>query len=152
MLIGDHRQLPPTTNSPEAKFIQGVSLFERLMLTPGFDAILLDLQYRMRASIARWPSSLFYGNRLKDDQSVKDLALIPGFPWPADDSGVAFVHCDGNENQQGNVFWNTSECKAIGMLVRNLLDARVPAEDIGVMTFYEGQRQKLRRNIKKSRD
>ena len=128
MLIGDHRQLLPTTSSREAKSIQaGVTLFERLMLTPGFDPILLDLQYRMRASIARWPSSLFYGDKLKNAQSVKDLAPIPGFPWPADNSGVEFVHCEGDETQVGNVFWNTSECEAIETLIRNLLHERVPA-------------------------
>ena len=117
------------------------------MLTPGFDAILLDLQYRMRASIARWPSSLFYGDKLNNAQSVKDLAPIPGFPWPADKSGVPFVHCDGEEGQQGFVIWNMSECKAVGTLIRKLLNAGVLPEDIGVITLYEGQRQKLRRRL-----
>ena len=53
ILIGDHRQLPPTTHSRDAKWLQGISLFERLITTPGFEPVLLELQYRMRESIAR---------------------------------------------------------------------------------------------------
>ena len=97
----------------------------------------------MHSSIARWPSFLFYGDQLQNAESVKDLAPVPGFPWPADNTRVSFVHCEGEEDSYGNAFWNDSECRAIETLVQNLLDAKVPAQDIGVITLYEGQRQNL---------
>ena len=103
VLIGDHRQLPPSTKCSRAKFIQtGVSLFERLYYTPGFDPILLDEQYRMLRSIARWPSQLFYANKLRNAASVECLPPMPGFAWPADGSGIAFVHCGTTVSH----FWN----------------------------------------------
>ena len=86
VLIGDHRQLPPTTHSRGAKFLQGVSLFERLIMIPGYEPVLLNIQYRMRQSIARWPSQLFYTDRHQNDPSARDLTAIKGFPWPKEDS------------------------------------------------------------------
>ena len=147
ILIGDHNQLPPTTHSKDAKFLQGVSLFGRLMETPGIEYVLLDEQYRMHPTISRWPSELFYGDRLKNAPSVKNLEPIPGFPWPEDHSGVAFVHCDGEESQHGNAFSNDAECDAVQTLIRNLLGEEVPAEEIGVITLYDGQRLILRQNL-----
>ena len=101
----------------------------------------------MRQSIARWPRLLFYADLLQNAPSVKDLTAIRGFPWPKDNTGVSFVHCEGEESRHGNAFWNMAECTAIQTLITNLLHAGVPAEYIGVITLYDGQRQRLRRRL-----
>ena len=101
----------------------------------------------MRQSIARWPSLLFYGNLLKNAPSVKDLTAIQRFPWPKDNTGVSFVHCEGEGSRHGHAFWNVAECTAIQTLITNMLDAGIPAKEIGVITLYDGQRQRLRRRL-----
>ena len=58
-----------------------------------------------------------------------------------------FCALRGEETQHGNAFWNDAECKSVETLIHNLLHAGVPAEDTGVITLYEGQRQHLRRTL-----
>jgi hypothetical protein len=59
VMIGDHKQLAPTVFSPFTKW-QGLdsSLFERLCRSPGLDAIVLQVQYRMIPSICCFPSEV----------------------------------------------------------------------------------------------
>ena len=55
VLIGDHRQLPPTVNSRDAEWAGlGTSLFERLIRSPGTTEIMLERQYRMHPMICRY--------------------------------------------------------------------------------------------------
>jgi len=64
ILIGDHRQLPPTVVSEGAAWDGlGTSMFERLIRSPGIDSCMLTIQYRMHESICSWPSHEFYEGR-----------------------------------------------------------------------------------------
>ena len=66
IMVGDHRQLPPTVISREAeKGGLNVSLFERL-IENGLSTTMLTTQYRMHPTIREFPSARFYDNRLND--------------------------------------------------------------------------------------
>ena len=70
VLVGDHKQLQPTTfslNSDKRNYSR--SLFERL-LDGRFPKSMLQIQYRMHPLIREFPSKAFYHNYLKDHQSV----------------------------------------------------------------------------------
>ena len=132
VLAGDPRQLPPTVTSAEAKG-SGLqqTLFERVMRSGGgggggngrgnrynnngngggggLEPILLDTQYRMHPALSRFPSAAFYGDRLKDGESVLEMArkgeiatTPAGFPWPAPGVPLAFVDADDCRESKGN--------------------------------------------------
>ncbi|XP_019856645.1 PREDICTED: helicase with zinc finger domain 2-like [Amphimedon queenslandica] len=76
VLIGDHKQLQPVIKYPPAKECGlGTSLFERYAnqfeKTKNPHLITLKLQYRMHSFICQGPSSIFYDDKLKADQSVQ---------------------------------------------------------------------------------
>ncbi len=61
VLVGDHQQLPATVVSQQAAMSGlNISLFERLTRL-GLPTIVLEMQYRMHASISAFPNSEFYG-------------------------------------------------------------------------------------------
>ena len=68
VLAGDPNQLPPTVKSQRAAS-QGLThtLFDNI-LHGGVDQKLLDMQYRMHPLIAQFPSTAFYGGRVKDGE------------------------------------------------------------------------------------
>ena len=68
VLAGDPNQLPPTVKSQRAAS-QGLThtLFDNI-LQGGVDQKLLDMQYRMHPLIANFPSTAFYGGRVKDGE------------------------------------------------------------------------------------
>lgn len=72
ILIGDPKQLPATTFSPDSnKTLYNRSLFERF-IDHGIAPYFLDEQYRMNPNIREFPSMMFYSNRLKDGESVRN--------------------------------------------------------------------------------
>jgi superfamily I DNA and/or RNA helicase len=72
ILIGDHKQLPPTVvNQEAAKNGLRVSLFEKLMeIYQGELSSLLKTQYRMNREIMGFSSIYFYNNSLKAAESA----------------------------------------------------------------------------------
>lgn len=97
VLIGDHKQLPPTVISTFAQSKgMTISLFERLV-KQGVQPNLLDVQYRMHPSIAEFPSSQFYNRMLKNGVVSAERPMIPGFNWPNQSVRVAFVNVKGVE-------------------------------------------------------
>jgi ATP-dependent RNA/DNA helicase IGHMBP2 len=80
ILVGDHKQLPPTVKSTKAAS-QGlaITLFERVMSNQAFlkaDLVhLLDTQYRMNSLICDWASKHMYSGRLISHESVANRTL-----------------------------------------------------------------------------
>lgn len=60
VLVGDHRQLPPTIQSYKAKQ-EGLdeSLFERFIRL-GYPFTMMDIQFRMHPAIAEFPAAQWY--------------------------------------------------------------------------------------------
>lgn len=90
--LGDQNQLPPVIMSPVAlENGLGVSLFSRL-IAGGLQPLLLDEQYRMHPKIAEFPSTQFYGGKLKSNRTLETDRPIPlGFNWPNLQVPIAFV-------------------------------------------------------------
>ena len=80
VLVGDHKQLPPTVKSDAAQR-QGlaITLFERLAANSTFVAaglvFLLNTQYRMNALISSWASKSSYQGKLLSHSSCAERTV-----------------------------------------------------------------------------
>ena len=80
ILVGDHKQLPPTVKSAQA-VSKGLALtlFERVIKNKSFQkaslVFLLDTQYRMNLAICAWASQNMYGGQLQSHESVADRTV-----------------------------------------------------------------------------
>lgn len=138
ILVGDHKQLPPTILSPEAKDLSQ-SMFERMMNNSRFT--LLDTQYRMNPLINEFPSTEFYNGHLRSDGSTIDNDLEQNiFKKP-----VAFIECPGSEIKKKGAtsYYNLDECDAVAKLVVHLGKQGQNVDDIGIISPYSGQVREL---------
>ncbi|RLF67092.1 MAG: IGHMBP2 family helicase [Thermoplasmata archaeon] len=150
ILIGDHKQLPPTILSESAKKILEVTLFERLMGVYGNRySTLLRVQYRMNEKIMKFSSMMFYDDKLIADESVRNIKMSDKYSTycpPYDDTPVVLVDVRGAEQQRkgSTSRENIKEARIATEIVANLIKLGVPPEDIAVITPYEDQRNVLR--------
>lgn len=142
ILVGDHKQLPPTVISHVAQDGGlGRSLFERL-IECGLEPHMLTTQYRMHPTIREYPSARFYDGRLEDGCSSSERPPPAGFMWPDWDHPVAFVPVEGCEilDEEGSSKSNIDEAAMVLSLVNGLLSTGdIQPSDIGVITPYNGQ-------------
>ena len=77
VLIGDHKQLPPTIlNEKAAKKGLNKSMFERLYEIYGKSIrSMLEIQYRMHDDIMNFSNKEFYNNKLKSSSNVANHTL-----------------------------------------------------------------------------
>ncbi|CAE8621227.1 unnamed protein product [Polarella glacialis] len=160
VLIGDHKQLPPTVVSDEArKMGLDRSMFARLAAPhasshsagPVAEPLLLDEQRRMHPSIAAFPNTHFYGGRVRD--AAPSRPPVSGVPWPDGDMRVLLVdvQTELGEEQQGTSWRNAAEVDAVLKLASHVLrcddrskgQASLPPEEVVVMTPYFQQKQLL---------
>ena len=146
VLVGDHRQLPPTVISRRAEQ-DGLrrSLFER-MIDAGMTPTMLKTQYRMHPVIAEYSSSRYYDNQLENGVSADDRIAPAGFLWPDWNAPVAFVPIDGAEELavDGKSRVNRDEAGWVVKIVEQLLSAGdLQPSDIGIVSPYNGQVQLL---------
>ena len=147
VLIGDHRQLPPTVISRRSE--EGGlsrSLFER-MIKMGVEPLMLTTQYRMHPAISEFPNSRFYDNRLEDGISESDRPTPMGLIWPDWDVPIAFLPVEGGEvlSPDGASKENPTEASWVVSLLMGLLDAGDLGEgEIGIITPYAGQVRAIR--------
>lgn len=154
VLVGDHRQLPPTIVSREAAR-DGLSqtLFDRLIteLDPAATC-LLRTQYRMHRDIMKWASESQYDGLLEAHESVADRQLdgLVGVQ-PSPETSVPLVMidtagCDMHESvDDAGSKSNPGEARLVVVHVEALTAAGVKLEDIGVITPYNAQVALLRR-------
>ena len=147
ILVGDHRQLPPTVTSQTAEDDGlAIPLFERL-LNNGIPAKMLTTQYRMHPTIREFPSARFYENRLEDGCSPSDRPPVAGFLWPDWDKPVAFVPVHGSEIEEevGSSRSNIDEAAAVLKIINDLMiPGDISQSDIGVISPYSGQVRLIR--------
>ncbi len=157
VLAGDHRQLPPTVLSAQAEQEgYAVSLFERLAESHG-DALVrrLDTQYRMHTAIMDFSSLEFYDAELLADATVEGhrLCNLPGVTkTPLTETPIEFIDTAGASYDEelesdGQSRLNRHEAELVALKVRALLDAGVPANQIGVITPYAAQARLLREKL-----
>lgn len=111
VLAGDHLQLPPTVLSADAKKLG----FDKSILDLCYfrfpSVYLLDTQYRMKESIARFSNLHFYENKLKAaDHLVSELNHVHFF----DTAGAGFEEETGED---GNSLMNKGEIDSIMKLI-----------------------------------
>ena len=142
ILIGDHKQLPPTIISKraeEAGFVR--SLFERL-IDAGIKPFMLKTQYRMHPCISEYPSARFYDGLLEDGVSSDERLAPAGFIWPNWDLPIAFIPLDSIEGTdvENASRYNSDEAIKVVEIVQKLLESMdILPSDIGVITPYNGQ-------------
>ena len=171
ILVGDHKQLPPTILNQEAAQ-NGLqhTLFERLAShhetdpeKPDSIRSLLRTQYRMHQSIMGFSSASFYDGRLAADDRVQRHTL--------DDLGVSveplsgarreildpeaplvFVDTrdiDAPEHQRSGSHSreNPREADVVARLIADVIEAGLPPTDIAVISPYDDQVDRLERKI-----
>ena len=169
VLAGDHKQLPPTVKSSMPEVQRGLSktLFERLMTAyesndsraPGYS--MLKVQYRMHRDISDWASKAMYNGQLVSHESVRDRKLsdlpqiVNDKDHDADKTDTALnsttlllvdtTGCDlyETENSAGSRS-NEGEAAMVVSHVNMLLALGLRAEDIAIITPYNGQVELLR--------
>ncbi|XP_027022292.2 putative helicase mov-10-B.1 [Tachysurus fulvidraco] len=169
VLAGDPKQLGPILRSPNAiKYGLGLSLLERLMTKNslynrtenGFNSnyvTKLLRNYRSHRAILRCPNEMFYNGELQpcaDEFSTSFYCYwehLPkkGFP-------LIFHGVSGKDERESNSpsFFNTSEITVVVDYLKKLLltqgkkgIARISPKDIGIITPYRKQVEKLRKAI-----
>jgi predicted DNA helicase len=171
ILVGDHKQLPPTILNPEAAS-SGLrySLFERLARhhetdpdAPGSIRSLLRTQYRMHETIMGFSSRRFYDDRLVADETVRrhtlaDLGVsasaLPAERQPILDPEAPLVFVDtagidAPERQRGGSHSreNPREADLVARLATDLLDAGVAPADVAVISPYDDQVDRIDRRL-----
>ena len=142
VLVGDHKQLPPTVISTRAEEM-GLkkSLFERL-IELGVNSTMLLEQYRMHPCIAEFPSRQSYDGLLKNGVTSENRIAPTGIIWPDFDNPVAFLPVEGGEivSADGHSKANPTEAGWVLRIVDSLLAGEdISPDDIGVITPYNGQ-------------
>ena len=174
VLAGDHKQLPPTIKSTmgEVKIGLGKTLFERLMVSyekdkngsSGGCSKMLEVQYRMHKDIAEWASTAMYHGKLLSHESVRsrklvDLPQINSSATSAENKQqhnegiehttlmlIDTTGCDMHEtsNDAGSRY-NEGEAGIVVSHVNALISLGLSAQDIAVITPYNGQVELLRK-------
>lgn len=147
VLVGDHKQLPPTVISRRAEN-GGLSrsLFERVM-DMGVEAHLLNTQYRMHPAISSFPNNSFYDGLLIDGVEISERPSPAGILWPDWDAPIAFIPVEGGEKvaPDGGSKENSVEASWVSKIVEDLVDTGdVGMGDIGVITPYAAQVRAIR--------
>ena len=162
VLAGDHCQLPPTIKSsnPMVEKELSVTMFERVMElygdSQGGDRVsrMLRVQYRMHHTISGWASQALYHGKLETADAVRDRTLrqLSGVHASPDDEMADTVlllqdtaGCDMYEstNAAGSRF-NTGEANLVDQHVSTLIEMGLKAEQIAVITPYNGQVEVLK--------
>ncbi len=155
VLVGDHKQLPPTVLSfrAEEKGLKR-SLFERLV-DLGIEPFLLTKQYRMHPSISKFPNKQFYSSKLIDGVNASSRLAPAGLLWPDWDNPVAFIPVEGGElvSPDGTSRENPVEVSWVLKITEDLLEAgELTKKDIGIITPYAGQVRAIRNSMDEKLD
>lgn len=176
VLVGDHYQLPPLVLSERSKKEgMSISLFERLLKIYPNSLSKLSIQYRMNKNIMLLCNYLIYNNELKcDDIDVENrlfyihnLDNIPSpisnkyLPWIKDillpEKSVLFLNTDkirNNNNlekkETGKGRYNLEEAEIVSLLLKSLHKCNCNIQDIGVITPYLCQIDKIKQCLNTS--
>ncbi|KAL8448584.1 hypothetical protein Emag_003899 [Eimeria magna] len=147
VLIGDHKQLPPTIVSREASDRGlGVSLLERFVGSGIASIHLLNEQRRMHPTIALFPNMQFYqGKIFSRDVDDCNRPPVAGFLWPSPHSRVCLIDISAGLANMEQSLGTSNEIDPILAILRSVLQCGTirPAE-IGILTPYDAQKARIR--------
>eukprot|EP00039_Didymoeca_costata_P004474 m.73459 g.73459 ORF g.73459 m.73459 type:complete len:1080 (+) comp12420_c0_seq2:243-3482(+) len=163
VLAGDPKQLGPVIHDKFCEnFFLNKSMMERLMDHPMFSSgahpgnvVKLVKNYRSLPEILKLPSELFYNNDLEAccDPTIRDefdgWTSLPNPKFPIVFHGVQGSHIQEDTSPS---FCNLEELKVIKDWVQKLVvEKKVKGENIGIITPYVKQVQKIRKYLKLDR-
>jgi len=133
ILFGDPEQLGPVCRVPGPL---EVSLLERVLLEGRVEAPMLEVQHRMATSLRELVAEV-YGTAYRDAPAAAAQGPIDGRRalW-IDTAGAGL---DEAVDEATRSTYNEGEARLVAQVVGQLLEAGVPASDIGVITPYSAQ-------------
>ena len=151
ILVGDHQQLRPHCNvsAHEGKpYYFNISLFER-MVKSRVDYDTLRKQRRMIPEIRRLLTPI-YRDQIQDHASVLNPLNRPNVPGMGGVNSFFFSHQwpETRDDQMSAI--NKEEAAMIVGFVEYLVYNEFPAEDITILTFYNGQRKQILSSLRKN--
>ncbi|WP_423792686.1 IGHMBP2 family helicase [Methanocaldococcus indicus] len=154
IMAGDHKQLPPTVLSENEELKK--TLFEKLInMYPEFSTI-LEIQYRMNEKIMEFPNKMFYNNKLKAAEEVKNITLMDLVDKVEEEDKdivnkipVQFFHIDGKERKEKESFsyYNIEEAEKVLEVVKKLIKYNIP---VSVISPYDAQVRYIRKLFEKN--
>ncbi|KAH3710991.1 hypothetical protein DPMN_070490 [Dreissena polymorpha] len=148
ILIGDHKQLRPSTTVYELakKYEMDISLFER-MVRNDVPCVTLEEQHRMRPEISRLLRRERLYPKLRDHESVFKYDQVRGV-----DFNMQFISHEEEESCSGEStsYCNPHEAKYLAALCKYFLNQGYTKDQITVLTPYMGQVMLLRNEMPKS--
>jgi regulator of nonsense transcripts 1 len=152
VLVGDKYQLGSMVSSETAKDLGlDISMIER------FEDIsipykMLNVQYRMDPLISKFSNETFYNNQIKNFHSSR---VYKSFTFPSPVKGTTFFYNIGSLEEysgSGGSYVNRYEAQSILSIIKYMKENQVPADEIGVITFYDGQKGFLINFLQKNLD
>lgn len=129
--------------------------------------MMLDTQYRMASSICEWPSKYFYGGKLKTAADLNktgpchDYRYLIAFTWYYTNELKLCFHLrvlnllDGREKldtTDGKSMMNEGEAALVAKMVDVIISSpSTRGKTIGVITFYQGQKQCILDTLKEQK-
>lgn len=151
-LIGDQKQLGPVILHPQGKELGiNISLFERMIKLYPELLNVLTIQYRMHPEIVKYPSFQFYENKIKNGEKLINEdqlknEFIKELHFPNEEIPLLFLHIEAEENSsENNSKYNNNEAKIVVLYVEKLIQLGVNMNDIGIITPYRAQMDKIKK-------
>ncbi len=148
ILLGDHKQLPPTVLSLEAERNGfGISLLERLIdRYDNKQLTMLNVQYRMNEDIMAFPNKQFYEGALRSGENNKSWSI-----GLKEYKKSTFLNISGKEKRYGDgpSLYNSSEVDCVVDLVEDLLEKGIKEYQLGIISPYKAQVHMIRTNLEK---
>ena len=144
ILVGDHKQLPPTIKSQEAKKSGlEITLLDRLSGI-AFHSAMLTEQYRMNHKIMQWSNQQFYHGLLKANKQVAERVINSLEP-------VTFIDTAGTDfeekiNQDTQSYYNEGESFIILEYLIKHTEA-LQGQSIGIISPYAQQVKYIKNQI-----
>lgn len=146
ILAGDHKQLPPTVMSEDAKELEK-TLFEKLINKYPNQSLLLNIQYRMNKTLMDFPNKMFYNNELKCSDDVKNIKLDYVVNDYDIDFPLLFINTSRSnekDNKFNTSYYNNLEAKLAINFIKDYINLGINEKDIGIITHYSRQKSLIK--------
>jgi DNA replication ATP-dependent helicase Dna2 len=149
IFFGDHKQLPPVLQSIPKRDAASWSVFGSLARHS--DVTTLTTTYRLNKDLAHWPSENFYSGDLLSHESVAARKTVypngqPDHAALKTTASIVYIEIP----HEGNRTVSPEEAEAVTAITDAALLAGISPEEIGVVTPFRRQAQRIRQAIRKS--
>lgn len=150
VVVGDHKQLPPLSQTMRGGVGPGASVFQHLF-EKGHDSVMLDRTFRLNRELVAFPSREFYGDALESAQAAAARRLS----CDADETSYAPLLAADPPSQLavvrhvGRGQESREEAALAACLVREAIDGGIPPEEIAVIAPHRRQNVKIREDLAK---